>query len=89
MSKFAMTAFAMGDCNVGQEDHHGTPKQRYCALVWGAFPGTLVKDGSQLINAAFGGNLDLDDGKCMLILEEHGGDLNFVVVSKPETSSNF
>ena len=74
---------------MGQEDHHGTPKQRYCASVWGASPAALAKDGSQLINAAYGGILDLDDGECMLILKEHGDDLNFVVVSKPETSSNF
>ena len=54
MSKFAMMALAMGDCNVGKEDHHGTPKQRYCASVWGASPAALAKDGSQLINAAYG-----------------------------------
>ena len=98
MSKFAMMAFAMGDCNVGQEDHHGTSKQRYCASVWGASRAALAEDGSQLIdpetfvelfNAAYGGILDLDDGECMHICEEHGDDLNFVVVSKPETSSNF
>ena len=60
MSKFAMTAFAMGDCNVGQEDHHGTPKQQYCASVWGGSPAALAKDWSQLIIAAYGGILDLD-----------------------------
>jgi hypothetical protein len=49
----------------------------------------LAKDGSQLINAAYRGILDVDDGECILILEEHSDDLNFVVVSKPETSSNF
>jgi hypothetical protein len=43
MSKFAMKAFAMGDSNVGQEDHHGTPKQQYCASVWGASPATSWK----------------------------------------------
>ena len=89
MSKFPMTAFVMGDCNVGQEDHHGNLKQRYCASVWGASRVALAKDGSQLINATYGGILDLDDGECMLILDQPGDDLNFLVVSKPETSSTF
>ncbi|KAL3796432.1 hypothetical protein HJC23_004229 [Cyclotella cryptica] len=98
ISEFAMTAFATGDCNVGQEDHHGTPKQRYCSSVWGASRAALAKDGSQLIdpetfvdlfNAAYGGILDLDDGECTLILEEPDDDVNYVVVSEPETSSNF
>jgi len=96
ISEFSMTAFATGDCNVGQEDHHGTPKQRYCASVWGASRAALAEDGSQLIdpetfvqlfNAAYGGILDLDDRECVLILEEPDGDDTYVVVSEPETSN--
>ena len=34
ISVFAMTAFATGDCSVGNEEHHGTPKQRSCSAIW-------------------------------------------------------
>ena len=50
ISEFSVTAFATGDCNTGQEDHHGSPKQRYCASVWGASRAVLAPDGSPLID---------------------------------------
>lgn len=96
IGEFAMTAFATGDCNVGQEDHHGTPKQRHCASVWGASRAALAEDGSQLIdpetfvelfNAAYQGILDLDDNQCVLVLEEPDEDVAYVAVSEPETSN--
>lgn len=82
ISEFSMTAFATGDCNTGQDDHHGTPKQRYCASVWGASRAILAPDGSSLIdpetfvelfNADYGKIFELDDATCTLILEEPDG----------------
>jgi hypothetical protein len=31
--------FAIGDCDTNDLDHHGTPKQRQCATLWGADEG--------------------------------------------------
>lgn len=79
ISEFSVTAFATGDCNTGQEDHHGSPKQRYCASVWGASRAVLAPDGSPLIdpeafvemfNADYHGIIVLDDVTCTLYLEE-------------------
>lgn len=33
--ELSMAAFAVGDCNVDSDGHHGTPLQRKCALIWG------------------------------------------------------
>jgi hypothetical protein len=30
---------AVGDCDVNGDDHHGTPEQRECAVLWGADEG--------------------------------------------------
>jgi hypothetical protein len=30
---------AVGDCDVNEDDHHGTPEQRECAVLWGADEG--------------------------------------------------
>jgi hypothetical protein len=33
------SAYAIGDCSVDSDGHHGTPKQRECATKWGADEG--------------------------------------------------
>jgi hypothetical protein len=93
ISEFSMTAFATGDCNVGQSDHHGTPKQRYCASVWGASRAALAPDGSPLIdpetfvdmfNSAYDGIFELDDSECTLFLEEPDEDVDYANTYEPE-----
>eukprot|EP00956_Cyclotella_meneghiniana_P007259 scaffold9907_cov75-Cyclotella_meneghiniana.AAC.2 len=79
ISEFSMAAFATGDCNTGQDDHHGSPKQRYCAAVWGASRAVLAPNGSPLIdpeafvqmfNTDYHGIIVLDDVICTLYLED-------------------
>jgi hypothetical protein len=94
ISEFSMTAFATGDCNTGQEDHHGTPKQRYCASVWGASRAALSPDNFPLIdpetfvelfNADYGKMLELDDVTCTLIIEEPDDDVDYSTTYEPES----
>jgi len=74
---FDETAFSTGDCSVTSKDHHGTPKQRRCAAIWGASraapdhvpildPEVFVRS----FNEAYQGILDLRLGECTLVLEE-------------------
>jgi hypothetical protein len=97
ISEFSMTAFATGDCNTGEEDHHGTPKQRYCASVWGASRAALASDDAPLIdpetfvqmfNKAYGGILELNGNECTLVLEEPDEDVSASAVSSNFDTSN-
>jgi hypothetical protein len=36
LSQASRASFAIGDCNVQSEEHHGAPPQRQCATLWGA-----------------------------------------------------
>lgn len=36
ISNIHRVAYSVGDCNTSDELHHGTPKERYCATIWGA-----------------------------------------------------
>ena len=92
ISEFSMVAFATGDCNTGQEDHHGTPKQRYCASVWGASRAALSPDNFSLIdpetfvelfNADYGKMLELDEATCTLIIEEPDDDTDYSDAYEP------
>ena len=96
IGEFIMTAFATGDCNVGQSDHHGTPKQRYCASVWGASQAALA-NGSVLIdpetfvelfNRDYHGIFELDDLTCTLILEDVDENVNSVASNQAETNND-
>jgi hypothetical protein len=96
ISEFSMTAFATGDCNTGQDDHHGTPKQRYCASVWGASRAILARNGSPLIdpetfvelfNTNYDSIFNLDQTTCTLILEEPDEDGSYAAAYEPEPSN--
>jgi hypothetical protein len=36
ISNVHRVAFSVGDCNTSDSLHHGTPRQRTCATIWGA-----------------------------------------------------
>jgi len=74
---FDETAFATGDCSVTKVDHHGTPRQRQCAAIWGASLAATdhvpILDPEVFVNSfneAYGRILDLDSRECTLVLEE-------------------
>jgi hypothetical protein len=66
-------AFALGDCLTEIQDHHGTPKQRECAVKWGADEGLDMTGGPMSVRefrALFLANLNdilnLDPSVCTL-----------------------
>ena len=78
---FDKTAFSTGDCSVNEDDHHGTPKQRQCAAIWGASLSSLNLEHSTVpvldpevfvmkFNNAYSDMLALDAQVCTLIFEE-------------------
>lgn len=36
ISNIHRVAYSVGDCDTSDELHHGTPKERKCATIWGA-----------------------------------------------------
>ena len=78
---FDKTAFSTGDCSANEDDHHGSPKQRQCAAIWGASlsskdheHGTVpVLDPEVFVmkfNNAYSDMLALDAKVCTLVFEE-------------------
>jgi hypothetical protein len=66
-------AFAVGDCTTDDKDHHGTPKQRECAVKWGADEGldmtgdpVSMREFRALFLANVDGILNLDPSVCTL-----------------------
>jgi hypothetical protein len=66
-------AFAVGDCSTEVQNHHGTPKQRECAVKWGADEGldmtgdpVSMREFRALFLANVDGILNLDPSMCTL-----------------------
>ena len=54
LRQFARGAYAVGDCDVTSEGHHGIPIQRECSVVWAAnigLHGSSIKKGARVIPA--------------------------------------
>jgi len=80
---FNQVAYGTGDCKMDSEDHHGTPKQRQCAAIWGASKANKAAAGGngnvpvldpedfvRSFNDEYEGILRLKAGQCTLLLEE-------------------
>lgn len=70
--ELSKAAFAVGDCSIDSDEHHGTPSQRDCALTWGINQAAASTAGDILhpdeLQALFDEDLQdiisLDDSVC-------------------------
>ena len=81
-------AYAHGNCNVGDIKHHGTPRQRECAVQWGSDEGLDMtgdpvspREFRQLFFLNYELILALDPGVCSLT-----DDAGYSTPSKPSLS---
>jgi len=81
----ARKSFLLGDCQVDELFHHGTPLQRECATLWGADEGldmmgdpVSMRAFRELFNDSYQSILDLDPAVCSLSEPITGGNSSSV-----------